>query len=105
MLKRDVDIGSVIRKVFRERGMTVKQFADALGCHRTRIYPIFESRSIDTDLLVRISKILDYPFLLEYFEKDAPVMIYLVLTEVDKSKMVEMLDDPSLKIIKTWSSV
>ena len=109
MLRTNVHIGPIIRKVFLEKKkagkITLKEFANAVGRDRTRIYPIFESKSVDTDLLVRISKILDYPFLLEYFDMDAPIVVYLVLAEVGKSKMESMLDDKSVKIIKTWSNV
>lgn len=91
MFRKNIIIGDVIRRVYLERKktekLTITQFAQALGCDRTHIYPIFDSKSIDTDLLIRISKILDYPFLLEYFEDEAPIVTYLVLAEVDKTKM------------------
>jgi len=106
---RDVHIGSIIRRVFLEKQkagkITVTKFAKELGCVRSRIYPIFENRSIDTNLLYRISKILDYPFLLEYFEKERPIIVYLVLAEVDSSKIEELKAIPSLRVIETWSSV
>ena len=110
MLKKRVDIGFIIRKVFLERKksgkITVEKFAKELGCERSRIYPtIFNKMSIDTDLLVRISKILDYPFLLEYFEEDKPIVVYLALIEIDSLRMEEMKEDPTVKIIQTWSSV
>jgi len=109
MFTRDVHIGSVIRKVFFEKrknkSMTIGKFAKELGCSRSRVYPIFENRSIDTDLLVRISKILDYPFLLEYYEKEKPNVINFAIIEADTIKMEELKSDPSLKIIKTWLGV
>jgi len=108
MLRKDVHIGSMIRAIFlkrkKERNLTVDQFARALGCDRGRIYPLFRSKSIDTDLLVKISIILDHHFLLEYLE-DNPSVIYFVFAEVDSLKMSEMIVDPSIKIIKTWKSV
>ena len=104
-----VNIWSIIREVFLEKKkagkISVTKFAEELGIVRSRVYPIFESRSIDSDLLIRISKILDYPFLLEYFEENKPIVIYLAIIEADSKRIEELKSDPSLKIIKTWSSV
>ena len=55
-------IGNLIRKVVRQRGMTVVSFATQLSCSRANVYKIFEKKSIDTDILMRISTILDYDF-------------------------------------------
>ena len=85
--------------------MTICQFAKALGCRRSRIYSIFNCKSIDTDTLIRISKILEYNFLLEYFREDEPPASYFILAEVDSSKIEAINSGSSLKIIKTWNSV
>jgi plasmid maintenance system antidote protein VapI len=64
MLKKDVQIGQIIHKVFRERKkngkITAIQFAKELGRDRTRIYALFKSKSIDSDMLVTVSNVLDY---------------------------------------------
>ena len=104
MFRNGVYIGSIIRKVFQKKKMTVVQFANAVGCDRTRIYPIFESKSIDSDLLARISNVLDYDFLLEYY-KVPPSFFYVAFAEADSSKIEELKADPSIKIIKVWPSV
>ena len=59
-------IGKLIRQKIVERGITVVSFAEQLSCTRINAYKIFERSSIDTDLLVRISKILDYNFFVLY---------------------------------------
>ena len=104
MLIKNIHIGSVVRKVFLERKrngkITVSQFADILGCDRTRIYAIFGNKSIDTDMLIRISQTLDYDFLKEYFEEDGSSNCYLVIAEGDRPKMEQFIDNISLKIIK-----
>ncbi len=51
------------------RKMTVVNFAKQLGCHRTHVYRIFESSSIDTTTLLHISVILEYDFFKLYSEK------------------------------------
>ncbi len=39
--------------------------AKKINCDRTNVYKIFQRPSIDTELLSRISKALDYDFFLE----------------------------------------
>ena len=95
MLKKDIHIGSIVRKVYLERKktrkITVKQFAQAVGRDRSRIYEIFEDKSIDIDLLINISMELDYNFLLEYFEEDKLSRCYLVIAEGNSLIMGKML--------------
>ena len=55
-------IGEEIKKVVKERKVTVSWLARELGCHRTNIYRIFDSASVDTDILFRLSNILKYNF-------------------------------------------
>jgi transcriptional regulator with XRE-family HTH domain len=105
MLRKDIHIGSIIQKILKKRQMKIVSFASELGCDRTRIYSIFQNKSIDVDLLVRISKILNYNFLLEYFENDKPHKDYIIIAEVDNSKIEELKSNPSVKIIKSWASV
>ena len=42
--------------------MTIVLFSSRLSCTRANAYKIFEKKTIDTDMLLRISKILDYDF-------------------------------------------
>ena len=55
-------IGEEIKKVVKERKVTVSWLARELGCHRTNIYRIFDSASVDTDILLRLSIILKFDF-------------------------------------------
>lgn len=57
-----MDIGVIIREKLKERGKPVVWFARQLSCSRTNVYKIFDKCSIDTNELMRISKILDYDF-------------------------------------------
>lgn len=58
----DLHIGQLIKTVFERSGMTVSDFARQLNCERTNVYTIFKRRTIDVELLVNISKILEYNF-------------------------------------------
>ncbi len=55
-------IGSVIRQKVSEKGFTVTWLAGQLAYSRTNVYKIFHKRSIDTDVLMKISRILDFDF-------------------------------------------
>jgi hypothetical protein len=55
-------IGRAIKNRLREIGKSVVCFSRELPCSRANVYLIFEKNSIDTDLLMRISRILDFDF-------------------------------------------
>lgn len=57
-------IGAYIKEIFDNgpKTWTVTWFARQLNCDRRNIYSIFARQSIDTELLMRISKILGYNF-------------------------------------------
>lgn len=57
-------IGHLIKEKFdlEPKGHTVKWFAEKLNCNVRNVYDIFSRSTIDTDLLLRISIILNYNF-------------------------------------------
>ena len=55
-------IGQIIREELKQQGRTVTWLAKAINCDRTNIYNIFTRESIDTNLLTRISKVLNRNF-------------------------------------------
>lgn len=63
-----VHIGQCIRLKVEEQGKTTVWLARELGCHRTNIYNIYDKMTIDTGVLFRISKILDFDFFSLYSE-------------------------------------
>lgn len=58
----EIHIGSLIRHRLDEKGHSVVWLARQLACSRTNVYKIFEKAHIDTDMLARISTVLDYDF-------------------------------------------
>ncbi len=59
----NIHIGKEIRKRLDEsRGCSVVWFAKQLSCSRTNAYKIFEKDHIDTEMLWRISDVLNYDF-------------------------------------------
>jgi transcriptional regulator with XRE-family HTH domain len=57
------NFGAEIKKVLKEKGMTVSEFARRINKSRENAYDIFRRKSLDTDLLSIISQVLDYDFL------------------------------------------
>ncbi len=57
-------IGNRIQEVLRHhpKEHTVTWLARQLNCHRVNVYDIFNRRTVDTELLWRISVILDHDF-------------------------------------------
>lgn len=55
-------IGQLIKQELEAQGRTVVWLARKMSYSRTNIYKIFERSSIGTDVLLRISSILDYDF-------------------------------------------
>lgn len=55
-------VGKLIKQKMEEQGRTVVWLSRQLSCCRTNVYKIYEKESIDTNLLMRISKVLDYDF-------------------------------------------
>lgn len=60
--KTDIHIGKLIYSYLKQHGQSVSFLARELGCKREQCYRIFAKKSIDTDLLLRISKILRHNF-------------------------------------------
>src|SRR6187397_1234563 len=58
----NIKIGELIKKTLSDRKMKLKDFADELGMARQNIYRIFEKNSIETDLLIKISTVLNHNF-------------------------------------------
>lgn len=55
-------IGQIIEKELHRQECLVTWFARRLYCDRTNVYNIFRRQSLDTELLLRISIILEYNF-------------------------------------------
>lgn len=62
-------IGHLIEKELKGQERTVTWFAKQLNCDRTNIYNIFNRVTIDTELLIHISKVLNKDFFLVISEE------------------------------------
>jgi len=55
-------IGEIIKAEVIRKGIKVSWLAAQLNCHRNNVYLIFSRRWIDTDMLMKISRILEHDF-------------------------------------------
>lgn len=62
-----IHIGMIIKAELDKQERSVTWFARKLYCDRTNVYKIFKRKSIDTELLLRISVILNTNFF-QYYE-------------------------------------
>jgi hypothetical protein len=61
-MKDEINIGQLIRNKLKADGRSVSWLAKQIYCNRSSLYRVFKQNSIDTDLLMRISKALHYNF-------------------------------------------
>ncbi|MFL5730536.1 MAG: hypothetical protein ACJ75J_13705 [Cytophagaceae bacterium] len=61
-----VHIGNKIKKVVYESRIPISEFASIINKSRTVVYHIFQRETIDTGLLLRISKALNHNFFVYY---------------------------------------
>lgn len=61
-----IHIGHDIQREVEKQGRSTVWLSRELGCHRTNLYKIYDRASIDTNTLLRISKILDHDFFRQY---------------------------------------
>ncbi|WP_072531416.1 hypothetical protein [Bacteroides ilei] len=58
-------IGKAIKEELERQERSVAWFARQLSCDRSNVYRIFQKKSIDTHLLIRICIILRHDFFVE----------------------------------------
>ena len=86
----NIHIGKIIKKKLDETSMSVTEFAHSIDRERTTVYDIFERKSIDVELLIKISNILDYDFIHHVYYPDAAPKTQITI-EVDGDDM-DVLD-------------
>ncbi len=65
---KDIHIGKHIKAKLKEQGRTTVWLAAQIPCTPNHLYKIYAKRSINTDLLKRISHILDYNFFEDFIQ-------------------------------------
>jgi len=61
-------IGKLIKEQFLQSKISIEEFAGLIGCNKDNAYDIFRREHINTDQLLKISKILNFDFFKIYSE-------------------------------------
>ena len=61
-MEEEPHIGKLIKAELARQGRSITWLAKQLGCTRQNAYKIFNRKWVYTDLLLKISDILDYDF-------------------------------------------
>jgi transcriptional regulator with XRE-family HTH domain len=97
MKRKKIDIGETIRKVAQAQGWTTIDLAKAIGCERTNLYDIYKRESVDINLLMRISEVMNHDFL-QYYATDTPVSSkYATVLIVGEEQLQELKQNPGYK--------
>lgn len=64
-----LEIGLLIKKELERQERTVSWFARKLCCDRSNVYKLFQRSTIDTELLLKVSQILNCDFFEIYREQ------------------------------------
>ena len=62
----NIHIGHLIREQLRKDQRSASWLAREIGCTRNHVYKVFRKSSLDTDLLLRISKAMQFNFFRYY---------------------------------------
>lgn len=98
-----IHIGKKIREIFEASGMTVTELARRIKTTRQNVYGIFERSSIDTALLERIGKALNYDFFQHYINKSTRGDLAAAARREKKLKVIlqiEIEDEKQVEVLK-----
>lgn len=57
-----IPIGRLIQEKLKEQNQTVVWLAQQMPCRRENLYKIFRKNNLDTEMLLRISRIMHFDF-------------------------------------------
>ncbi|MCL2131701.1 MAG: hypothetical protein FWH36_04505 [Lentimicrobiaceae bacterium] len=84
----EFSIGKRIEEVFRQRDISVTEFAKCLDCKPQNLYNLFRRKTIDIVLLCEISKVLKHDFIGEIcaqknYPLDTPFQKTTIILEIN----------------------
>jgi len=65
-MNEDIHIGNLIKETLHNHGRSIGWLAKQISCDRSNFYRILQKQSIDTQLLFRISRIMQHDFFVYY---------------------------------------
>lgn len=80
---KDINIGNIIRDRVEECGIDITRMQNFLKCDEADIELIFNSESVDTDTLLKLSKLLEFDFFRYYSQH---LILYSPPSSLSKTK-------------------
>jgi plasmid maintenance system antidote protein VapI len=62
MTEEEIHIGNIIKAKLKQQGRTKVWLAKQLPCSPNHVYKLLRRKSINTDMLFHISKVMDFNF-------------------------------------------
>jgi hypothetical protein len=100
LINMAIHIGKKIKEVLTQSKFTATEFAVQINKTRTVVYDIFKRSTIDTGLLQKISKVLNYDFFADYSQEtfstinDEKEKYITKISELEKqNSLLEKLND------------
>lgn len=94
-----VEIGKLIKKKLRERGMSNAEFARRINTHVRNVYDIFKRKSLDTELLKKIGKVMDFDFF-NYYKAGEPSPVISENSKGYGKKKPPVIAEDKIKIME-----
>lgn len=86
-----VHIGEIIKKIVKSKGVSVTDFADRINYSRRNVYEIFDKPTIDTGLLIKISKELGQNLFLFYIS-DKEITEHQALKKSAQNEFIQTVE-------------
>ena len=83
---KNIHIGQMIEKIVAESGIEISRLCNFMKCTEEEILKMYKVPSLDTELLLKWSKILDYDFFRLYTQH---LILYAPLSAVDEKTKVK----------------
>ena len=106
---KDIHIGSIIKQKVLKSPMSIQEFSDRIHRDRTTVYDIFKRKSVDTEILMKISEVLNFDFINEVYYKQKLKLqtaqkVFIVI-EIDKDKLQKLdLPPDCIRFIKSFDA-
>ena len=80
---KNIHIGTLINQAVTESGIAMSRICNFMKCTEKKITEMYQSKSLDTELLLRWSKLLEYDFFRVYSQH---LILYAPPSTIEKNK-------------------
>ena len=82
---KDIHLGTLIKKAVEENEIELSRVCNFIKCTEQEVYEIYEMKSIDVELLLKWSKLLEYDFFRLYSQH---LILYAPIKKDDNEKVI-----------------